>query len=84
MGFGEIDCRVARHVEPALLQSTRECLGVGHYPGLVLILEMVHLIGRQEEPQEGAEMVIGHTAGESPAPHGFPQLVAFLVFLEPA
>ncbi len=51
VGFSKVNGRVSGHIQPALLQGTGKCLGIGDDSGLVFVLELIHLVSSHEQPE---------------------------------
>ena len=81
MGLGVVNGRVSGHIQPRSLQTFCEGLGVLHHRLLILVLVLVHLIGRHQEAQLGAQVVVGHAPREGPALNGLPQAVFQVLLL---
>ena len=81
MGLGIVDGGVAHHVQTLGLQASGEGLGILDDGLLVLVLELVHLIGGHQHAHLGAQMVVGHAAGEGTGLDGFPQTVLQILLL---
>ena len=75
MGFGVVDFRISLNLQAAVFQGPGEGFGIGDDLFLVFVSEGVHLISRQEQAQEGSQVVIAEAPGESPPGDGLPEVV---------
>ena len=59
VGLGEVHGRISRHIQPTVLERASEGLGIGNDLRLIFALEVIHLVGGHEQPEQGAKVVIG-------------------------
>jgi hypothetical protein len=80
VGLRISDSWISLYLQPMILQSTGESLGIGNHGLLVVQFEGVHLIGCQEKTQECPQMMVAEASGENTAPDGVPQLLVLRPF----
>ena len=82
MRFREIDRCITGNSQPAIRKCACKSLGIGDDALLIDIAEMIHFVGRHQQPQKRAKVVIAEAAREGPPLNSFPEFVPGVFFSE--